>query len=294
MRAAALLLVAGQALAVEVIVKDDFEHGKGIFERARGVELSTEGAYEGTGACVLHETDKSRIGFSTGFPEPVSFKDLRVSFCIRLVGVKGLGQNWPAVEPRDNTYSKAIANRIAGKLHTGWPAETKRNVQEDGRWGTVTLDLFENRFNSNHVLINPDMHFCRGVSFHSSNISPGKAASVAIDNLVFYRGEDKTPPTAVSDLSSSASGGVVELRWSRPKDDLFAVRYGVYRAAGPGAVVAEENLIAQVHRLRFEDATIINPGACYYRVVALDFTGNCSPGSNVASVTLDDDGEPKG
>lgn len=287
-----LFLLAGQVHALEVVSRTDFEKDKGVFERAGNVAVSEQDPYEGAGRCLLYRTDKSRIGFSTGFREPISFKDLRVSFCIRLIGVKGLGQNWPAAEPRDNTYAKAVANRIAGKLHTGWPAETKRNVQEDGRWGTVTLELYENRFNSNHVLINPEMHSCRGVSFHSANVSPGREASVAIDNFALYRGEDGTPPGAISDLSAGASGGVVELVWSRPEDDLFAVRYEVYRAASPSAGVAGEDLIATAHRLRFRDAALVNPGTYYYRVVARDFAGNRSAGSNVAVVILDDDGEP--
>jgi hypothetical protein len=130
------------------------------------------------------------------------------------------------------------------------------------------------------------------VSFHGGNVSPESPASVAIDNFVLYRGDDAKPPEPVADLSAEAKDGVVTLTWSRPQDDLFAVRYEVYRSADPEAPPVEDRMLSTVHTLTFDDDTVVNPGTYHYRVVACDFAGNRSAASNAVSVTLDDDGDP--
>ncbi|MBN1808805.1 MAG: hypothetical protein JW909_07020 [Planctomycetes bacterium] len=285
------LILAAPCPALQVHVREDFDGEKIDFGRGPGGEVVAEDPYEGTGKCLFKKADRNRIDFGTQWKDLIPFKDLKASFCVKLVNVQGLGQNWPTYEPRDNTYAPAIGNVIGEKLHTGWPAGPAENNQADGEWGTVTLDLSGNRFNGTHAQINPDIHKCRAVSFHGAADDTGKEASVSIDNFVLYAGTDETPPAAVADLASTAEEGRVRLRWSRPDDDLFAVKYDIYRAASQDVALAKDNLVAATNRLEFADDSIVSPGTYYYRVVARDFAGNASQASNTVKIVLDDDGK---
>jgi hypothetical protein len=155
----------------------------------------------------------------------------------------------------------------------------------------VTWPLAENRFNATHVAINTDMHVLAGIRLHPSGWGDDKRVTVAFDNFCLYQGDDVSPPETIDDLKASAENGLVTLAWTRPEDNLFAVKYDVYRSASPDALAIGANLIATVHTVHFTDRTIANPGEYHYRVVASDFAGNRSQPSNVASVDLDTDGQ---
>ncbi len=225
--------------------------------------------------------------------DKVPTKDLRLSVCIHTEGVKSVQPISPVDGADDNCYNLSVRVRHEGKTAGTWAVDPGQFL-DDGEWGPVTWKIYENRFNSTHVRINPRMHCIDGFRLHPAGWGGNERTAVAVDNLALYRGDDASPPAAAADLSASASDGVVRLAWSRPEDNLFAVSYDVYRSAAPDVALSDENLLAHVHTTHFTDETIVNPGEYDYRVVACDYAGNRSPGSNVAAVSLDDNGKTVG
>ncbi|MGH9015883.1 MAG: DUF7594 domain-containing protein, partial [Acidimicrobiia bacterium] len=88
---------------------------------------------------------------------------------------------------------------------------------------------------------------------------------------------DTTPPSTPSGLTATAmGGGRVELAWSASADDDGVAEYRVFR---DGAQVATTSLPL------FTDTGVVPSTGYGYRVVAVDFAGNASAASTVATAT---------
>lgn len=312
---AAALLLAGALPAgdCEVLYRYDFddekEHPKGFSNggeyphpenKAEGhsLVLSDELDFEGKegGKCmVLHAGGPGGDPWYGGrdlwfVRDPIPTKGLRLSVCFYTEDAKGIQPVCPVKDAGDNCYNLTVTVRHQGKAAGVWMADPDQFL-EDRKWGAVTWDILNNRFNATHVPINPDMHSLVGIRLHPGGWGDDESVTVALDNFVLYRGRDTTPPASVKGVTATASKGVVTLRWARPPDNLFAVRYEVFRSASPDAPADPDHLIASVHTVDFSDGTLVNPGDYYYRVAAYDYAGNASEPSGVARVSLGDDGE---
>jgi hypothetical protein len=107
-----------------------------------------------------------------------------------------------------------------------------------------------------------------------------------VSNLVMWNGIlDTTPPAAPSGLVATRSGGTVRLIWAANSEPDLA-GYSVYRgasAAGPFTRINDSLLVDA----RDDDANL--PGGqdvAWYRLVALDLSGNASPMGMAVSVSL--------
>lgn len=97
--------------------------------------------------------------------------------------------------------------------------------------------------------------------------------------------EDMTPPTQVSDLSvqSQEGGTQLFLEWAEAYDEGGVAVYQIFRDDSPNVQPTSEFLVGEVSLEVFTD-TRLTPGTWYYyKVRALDFSGNAGSASNEAS-----------
>jgi hypothetical protein len=89
--------------------------------------------------------------------------------------------------------------------------------------------------------------------------------------------DDTTPPTTPSGLTATAmGGGRVELAWSASSDDDGVAEYRILRDGAQIAVTGSP---------LFSDTAVAASTPYSYRVVAVDFAGNASAASGVATAT---------
>ena len=91
------------------------------------------------------------------------------------------------------------------------------------------------------------------------------------------------PPSAPGTVSATGSLGRVTLAWSAATDDVGVARYDVFRGTTPGFTPAVANRVAQPTTPGYVDN--VAAGTYYYRVIAVDTTGQSGPASNEASGT---------
>lgn len=110
--------------------------------------------------------------------------------------------------------------------------------------------------------------------------------------------DDGTTPNAPTGLTASGGQGAVQLSWSAPAQntdgsdvkDLF--QYKVYRNASNN--VGTASLVGRVAADTFAESALAAETTYYYWVVAVDYTGNESAESTVASATTDAAAETRG
>jgi hypothetical protein len=119
---------------------------------------------------------------------------------------------------------------------------------------------------------------------HSATLSiphnaSGSPASVVLTGVAL----DRTPPAAPSGLTVTSGPNQATLTWAASREPDLS-HYIVYRSASPSGL---ENPVARVDKpdTTYKD-TGLSAGTYYYRVRAVDATGNRSAASNQASVTL--------
>ncbi|NBC17144.1 MAG: hypothetical protein GVY18_07495, partial [Bacteroidetes bacterium] len=109
-----------------------------------------------------------------------------------------------------------------------------------------------------------------------------QASAFAEEQLVTGDPDDTTPPAPPSGFAAEASDARVDLAWSANTEDDLA-RYRLYRGPTPDAVEPLVTLLAD--RLAFTDTTVTNGTTYYYRLSALDATGNESALTDAATAT---------
>ncbi|WP_194420385.1 DUF7594 domain-containing protein [Microbacterium abyssi] len=99
---------------------------------------------------------------------------------------------------------------------------------------------------------------------------------------------DVTAPTTPTGVTAITGGDPeIALTWTASDDDLEVTGYDVYRGSSPDFAVTDDAKIASVTATSYTDIGL-TPGTWYYRIVALDATGNTSPPSEVASAEIAD------
>ena len=101
--------------------------------------------------------------------------------------------------------------------------------------------------------------------------------------------EDKTVPTAPTNLTAAGSLGSATLSWSAATDNNVVVRYNVHRSLTPGFQPGAQNLVGWTAALTYVQSGLA-PGTYYYVVTAQDAAGNVGPASNEAAAIVTADG----
>ncbi|MGW9627797.1 fibronectin type III domain-containing protein [Microbacterium sp. NPDC055521] len=96
---------------------------------------------------------------------------------------------------------------------------------------------------------------------------------------------DNSAPGTPSGLSAAVSGENVQLSWTASSDDVGVVGYQVHRSDTGGFTPSGATLISTSTEASFTDVAV-EPGAWYYRVVAVDAAGNASAASGEAVVEV--------
>ncbi|MEW2384018.1 DUF2961 domain-containing protein [Micromonospora sp. NPDC047707] len=98
---------------------------------------------------------------------------------------------------------------------------------------------------------------------------------------------DTTAPGALTGLA--LAGGRVHalgLSWSEPSDDVGVAGYRIYSSTSPGVAITPANLVGTARATAFRHGPLPANQARYYRVVAVDGTGNAgSPSAEVSATT---------
>lgn len=96
---------------------------------------------------------------------------------------------------------------------------------------------------------------------------------------------DSTPPSVPGGVSASASGQDVTVAWSASTDDRAVAGYRVYRGSSAGFEANASSLIGEPTGLQFVDSGVA-VGTWYYRVAAVDSSGNASAASESVSAVV--------
>ncbi|MBI4582844.1 MAG: alkaline phosphatase [Planctomycetes bacterium] len=151
-----------------------------------------------------------------------------------------------------------------------------RSTASGGPYSLIAAPLASNYFDSG--LTNGIAYFyaVSAVDIHG-NESP-KSGEVAATPV------DMTPPAAPADLAAAASDDAIALDWLDNADpDLGG--YNVYRSTTSGSGFVKLNA-ALVSGSGYADAAVLRGGTYYYRVTAVDDTGNeSSPSAEASSAT---------
>ncbi|WP_438026623.1 lectin [Sorangium sp. So ce233] len=94
---------------------------------------------------------------------------------------------------------------------------------------------------------------------------------------------DERPPTAPTNLTGSASGTSVTLRWSASTDNIAVTAYDVYRNGAKVGTVTGSGTTPPA--TSFVDSGLTAATAYSYHVIARDAQNNASPASGTTSVT---------
>jgi hypothetical protein len=111
-----------------------------------------------------------------------------------------------------------------------------------------------------------------------------------LDNVVLYRGDDRTPPQRITVLNGRVDRerGVVAIDWKEPADNVGVAKFRVYRGIQSDFTPALNTLVGTTPDVSFADDTVSNFGVFYYRIVAEDFAGNISKPSPALAVRVDE------
>lgn len=93
---------------------------------------------------------------------------------------------------------------------------------------------------------------------------------------------DSTPPSAPTTLNATPGLDKVVLTWVNPSDSDF-LQVNVHRSTSSGFTPNAGNLIAQTRASVYVDNEVTNGTWYYYKVIAVDVTGNQSAPSNGSS-----------
>jgi len=96
---------------------------------------------------------------------------------------------------------------------------------------------------------------------------------------------DTTLPSQVANVGLVApeNGSKMNLHWDLAEDDVGVGSYRVYRSDVPGVEPADSMLIAEIPLTNFTDANLTPGTWYYYRISAVDYSGNEGPASSEAS-----------
>lgn len=98
---------------------------------------------------------------------------------------------------------------------------------------------------------------------------------------------DVTPPSYLSEdpEADSVDYSTIQLRYGRATDDSDIEEYIIYRSTESGFIPDESNIGGTSRNLSYRDAGLLPDTTYYYRVAAVDISGNIGPVSEETSAT---------
>lgn len=244
---------------VQVYLKSTFDdddappfqaEGNGVVTFVSGP--GTNEALVGRGLRIGRKAAGSYFGAQRGGLRIDGSQGLRVAFGVRARGMRTIAINLFDEARSDNTT----------------PASPAR--VDDTEWRTVVFHVEDFHYNGDQ----PDRKLGGGERFVSLLFHGQQetgAPEIHLDNLVVYRGPDRTAPAPPSGLQAEAAGGFVDLRWNPSTDDTFAAVYSIHRqTSGDPWMKVGESL-----RPAFRDQVPAS-GGYRYRVTAADYENNLS------------------
>jgi hypothetical protein len=258
--------VARQKGRPQVYVRVNFDSGPESFKAVGPgrVALNSDPSLVISGRSLQIERTAPGRYFGALMPVNISGSaDLRIAFLTRARSMENVAVNVFDRLRQDNTTPSSPV-RIA-----------------DEAWRPVVFAVEDFHYNADppDEKIRPDTRF-ESLLFHGSEAGPSPA--IWIEKLAIYRGPDRVPPEAPSNVRVSAeSDGSIALQWQEAADDTFAVVYSIYRREGaqrPWQKIAES--LQPMYRDRPS-----SQGAVDYRITAADYDNNVSAPSTEVTAT---------
>ncbi|USB31890.1 fibronectin type III domain-containing protein [Paenibacillus sp. YPG26] len=108
-------------------------------------------------------------------------------------------------------------------------------------------------------------------------------------NAVFWKPqiEDTTPPTALSTDPEAVTFDyqTIKLTYGRATDNSDIEEYRIYRSTSPEFTPSVANYAGKSYNLDYTDEGLLPQTTYYYKVAAVDISGNVGPASGITSAT---------
>ncbi|MBN1409133.1 MAG: T9SS type A sorting domain-containing protein [Calditrichaceae bacterium] len=182
----------------------------------------------------------------------------------------------------DGVAADPVEKYIVKRLDTHddvWTNVGEATADGSARYALVVPTLFDSTAASNALTSFMVVSLSEGGMTYESMTAEG----YSVDNLV---------PMAPQGLAGMAAAGNVTLSWDEASDPDVKY-YRVFRSAESGFIAAEANEIGTAASLEYVDPGVT--GTVYYKVVAVDFSGNNSDASaeiEVIATAIGDMGVP--
>jgi hypothetical protein len=213
---------------------------------------SPDEALDGRSVLIARNAPGGYFGAQLGGLRIAGSQGLRIAFTARARGMRTIAVNL-FDEARSDNSTPASPARVG-----------------DPDWRTIVLHVEDFHYNSDP----PDRKVGGGerfvsVMFHGHQET--ETPQIYLDNLVIYRGPDRTPPAPPTGLQAEPSAGAIDLQWNPAIDDTMAAVYSIHRQAGAAPWVK----VGESLRTSFRDS-VPAPGPYRYRVTAADYENNVS------------------
>ena len=190
----------------------------------------------------------------------------------------------------DDTYLCAAVFATNGSEQTcmvrAWPKVTPdgrhvnhwlRSKNPPGKWTPKKTSLARYKLPSGYI--------AQGFSFGARG--PAER-SIAIDNVVLFRGKDETPPAKVAGLKAVENDEGVKLTWKPAQDGDCVAGYVVYWSNVPKFRFDDGEVAGRTLDLTFTHKHVTHAGTYYYAVAAEDLFGNRGLASDPVKMEIAD------
>ncbi len=259
MNALATLLALVSLSAAKVVRRIDFDSGdaQGFSADQKESEFGVvrEDTYDGSGGALRLAGRTTFLG--TSLYKSVEERDTFVTFAYKASGFKGL----PVVQLSSQRHKKNVHVMVREGRAGEWAVVTCRLATATD-WGGKA-DCKGDTFRWLQIYGTPDPKAGKGIFL--------------LDEVVIHEGEDTSPPARVERVLAGLKDLAVRIRWERAREETVVRRYEVFRGVSAAFAPGEENKVAETRLLRTADETLSNFGVFYYRVRAVDASGNEGP-----------------
>ncbi|MFC1481593.1 FG-GAP-like repeat-containing protein [Candidatus Neomarinimicrobiota bacterium] len=200
-----------------------------------------------------------------------------------------------------NNGDGTFANRIAYGTGDGPYTIKFADLDADGKLDMVVATIWSNTVSVHHG--NGDGTFATHISY-STSIRPHSVCTADLDNdgdldiitanadsdnlSVFLNTGDLTPPAAPSVLTAIPGDGQIDLHWN-PNSEADLAKYRIYRGtSSPASTLLDSVVGSSPPDTTYTDTSLTNGQEYFYRITAVDSTGNASGYSNEVSETPED------
>ncbi|MBT3288103.1 MAG: hypothetical protein HN849_14490 [Victivallales bacterium] len=147
------------------------------------------------------------------------------------------------------------------------------------RWKKYPLKLVHGEWNVVHLKLHGPSRYKTGDVLGGVNLNNAGSGGRQfwIDGFVLWEGRDTVPPTSPGDISARQNKGSALVRWAAAEDDILVKTYRVYRGTVPDFPANGKTLVGETNRLYLSDTSLMREDGNYYKVRAVDVSGNLSP-----------------